>query len=132
VAMAVYLVAVLAYLWTVNHGTTPVVFWHPNLFFWTTGGTLLFICIGSFWKMRELHEGGGVIARILGGRPVPPQTRDPRERQLRNVVEEMAIASGVPVPELYLLDRERGINAFAAGHGPDDAVICVTRNSATS
>jgi len=129
VAMAVYLVAVLAYLWTVNHGTTPVVFWHPNLFFWTTGGTLLFICIGSFWKMRELHEGGGVIARILGGRPVPPQTRDPRERQLRNVVEEMAIASGVPVPELYLLDRERGINAFAAGHGPDDAVICVTRGA---
>ena len=49
---------------------------------------------------------------------MPTQTQDPRERQLRNVVEEMAIASGVPVPDLFLLERERGINAFAAGHGP--------------
>jgi Zn-dependent protease with chaperone function len=129
VAVAVYLVAALAYVWSVNRSTAPAVFWHPNLFLWTTGGTLLFICIGSSWKIRELREGGGAIARTLGGRQVPPQPQDPRERQLRNVVEEMSIASGVPVPEIYLLDRERGINAFAAGHGLDDAVICVTRGA---
>lgn len=130
VALAVYLVAALACLWSSFHrGGTAAVFWHPRLFLWTTGGTLLFVCLGSFWKIRELRAGGATVAMILGGRPVPPQTGDPQERRLRNVVEEMAIASGMPVPDLYLLERERGINAFAAGHGLDDAVICVTRGA---
>ncbi|MCM2358514.1 MAG: M48 family metallopeptidase [Geobacteraceae bacterium] len=127
VALAVYLVAAFVYLWSFKQ--TAAVFWHPRLFLWTSGGTLLFVWIGSFWKIRELRAGGATVAMILGARPVPPQTGDPRERRLRNVVEEMAIASGVPVPDLYLLERERGINAFAAGHGLDDAVICVTRGA---
>ena len=63
----------------------------------------------------------------MGGRPVNPNTNDPDERKLLNVVEEMAIASGVPVPRVYVLDREQGINAFAAGHTTGDAAIGVTR-----
>ena len=103
--------------------------WHPQLFGWTTAGTLLFIALGSLYKISTLREGGRRVAEILGARPVPPGTAEPSERRLRNVVEEMAIASGVPVPEVYLLERERGINAFAAGYGPEDAVVCVTRGA---
>ncbi len=62
--------------------------------------------------------GGGHVARSLGAVPVPPNTTDPQLRRLRNVVEEIAIASGVPVPELYVLEDEPAINAFAAGWSP--------------
>lgn len=129
VSLAVYAIAVLAQLLSSNRVASPLEYWHPRLFLWTTGGTFLFILTGSLWKTRELRVGGGRIAALLGGRPVLPQTDNPREKLLRNVVEEMAIASGTPVPDIYLLDRERGINAFAAGHSVDDAAICVTRGA---
>ena len=128
VALAVYLVAAMVTLmrFTAN-GTLQL--WHPSLFFWTTAGTLSFISAASLWKIQELKQGGAGIAIALGGKLVPIQTQDPRERLLRNVVEEMAIASGIPVPDLYLLERERGINAFAAGHDAHNAAICVTRGA---
>jgi len=129
VSLAVYGVAVFAWFWSFSRSAAQPGFWHPRLFLWTTGGTFLFILAGSLWKINQLCAGGGRIAALLGGRPVPPQTSDPREKLLRNVVEEMAIASGMPVPDIYLLDRERGINAFAAGHRVDDAAICVTRGA---
>ena len=130
VALAIYLVAVTIWLWYAFRRGEPAGFWQPQLFFWTTAGTLTFVAAASFWKTRELRNGGGaVIAMSLGAKPVPTQTREPRERLLRNVVEEMAIASGVPAPDLYLLERERGINAFAAGHDVNDAIICVTRGA---
>jgi len=126
VALAVYLVAVVTWQFSLKHLANGISLWNPRLFLWTTGGTLLFVGLGSLWKIQELREGGSRVAAILGGRPVPLQPQDPQERQLRNVVEEMAIASGMPVPDLYLLERERSINAFAAGHDLNDAAICVT------
>lgn len=129
VALAVYLVAVFTCLFSLKGLTSGITFWNPRLFLWTTGGTLLFVGLGSFWKIHELRAGGAHVAAALGGRPVPLRPEDPRERQLRNVVEEMSIASGIPVPDLYLLDRERGINAFAAGHDLNDAAICVTNGA---
>ena len=88
------------------------------------------IAIATLTKVFELsRQGGKTIALALGGRLVAPAPVDPDERKLRNVVEEMAIASGVPVPEIYLLDQERSINAFAAGYTPEDAVIGVTRGA---
>ena len=73
--------------------------------------------------------GGGRVARELGGVLVPPDTRDPALRRLRNVVEEMAIAAGVSVPEIYVLPHEQSINAFAAGWSPSDAAIAVTQGA---
>lgn len=88
------------------------------------------IAIATLTKVFELsRQGGKTIALAMGGRLVAPAPVDPDERKLRNVVEEMAIASGVPVPEIYLLDAERSINAFAAGYTPEDAVIGVTRGA---
>jgi Zn-dependent protease with chaperone function len=85
---------------------------------------------GSLYKTAQLSGGGTVVAERLGGRRVYPNTTDPVERRFLNVVEEMALASGVPVPAVFMLDEEQGINAFAAGHTTSDAVVAVTRGTA--
>ena len=89
--------------------------------------TVAVIALSSWIRTSRLRQGGGVVARELGGTLIPPDTTNPSYRRLRNVVEEMAIASGVPVPEIYVLEQEAGINAFAAGYTPSDAAIGVTR-----
>jgi Zn-dependent protease with chaperone function len=93
-------------------------------------GALLLIGGGSLFKVAQLRGGGHVVAENLGGRRVFPDTTDPVERRVLNVVEEMALASGVPVPPVFLLSDEEGINAFAAGYSPSDAVVAVTRGTA--
>jgi len=85
--------------------------------------------IASLFRAATLSQGGGHVARMLGGTQISSDDRDPLHRRLINVVEEMAIASGLPVPEIYVLERERGINAFAAGLTPADAAVAVTRGS---
>jgi Zn-dependent protease with chaperone function len=97
----------------------------------TTVVVFAIICGASLFKTLSLRAGGGVVARSLGGTRVERSTRDPALRRLRNVVEEMAIASGVTMPEVYVLENEDGINAFAAGNSPADAAIAVTRGAAT-
>ena len=92
-------------------------------------GTLVVVGGGTLFKIAQLRGGGRVIAEELGGRGLNPDTSVPAERQLLNVVEEMAIASGTPAPPVYLLDQEEGINAFAAGFTINDAVIGVTRGA---
>ena len=92
----------------------------------TAAGVLVSVAIGSFVKIAELSKGGKAVAEMLGGVPVNPSTTDAGERRLLNVVEEMSLASGVPVPQVYVLDEE-AINAFAAGYGTADAAVGVTR-----
>jgi Zn-dependent protease with chaperone function len=101
--------------------------WDARLAGWITLGTLLSVALGCFYKIRLLSAGGPAVAEMLGGRCIEPATAEPDERKLRNVVEEMAIASGMPVPDIYVLDNERGINSFAAGHTRDDVAVGVTR-----
>ncbi|MCG6872883.1 MAG: M48 family metallopeptidase [Gammaproteobacteria bacterium] len=84
---------------------------------------------GSLYKIMALSGGGRTVAESLGGKLIPRNTDDLAERKLLNVVEEMAIASGTPAPPVYLLEEESGINAFAAGFSPRDAVIGVTRGT---
>ncbi|MFN2350989.1 MAG: M48 family metallopeptidase [Kiritimatiellia bacterium] len=104
--------------------------WDPALFLMVAGGTLLVVLGGTAYKVASLARGGKSVAQLLGGRLLHRDTGDQNERKLLNVVEEMAIASGLPVPPVYLLDQEPGINAFAAGFTPEDAVIGVTRGLA--
>ncbi len=102
--------------------------WNPKkLFLGVSLGTIAFIFCGSAFKTMQLSGGGSVVAEMLGGRVVNANTSDPDERKLLNVVEEMAIASGTPVPHVYVMEGERGINAFAAGHSTSDMVVCATR-----
>jgi Zn-dependent protease with chaperone function len=93
--------------------------------------TLLVIFGASLFKSLSLRAGGGVVARSLGGTRVERGTRDLALKRLHNVVEEMAIASGVTMPEVYVLEAEDGINAFAAGKSPADAAVAVTRGALT-
>ena len=102
---------------------------NAGLIFWTTTLTAATIGLASAYRSVQLRAGGGEIARALGGTAVDPSTTDPLRRRLYNVVEEMAIASGVPMPEVYVLEREQGINAFAAGYSPADAAVAVTRGT---
>lgn len=102
-------------------------FFDAQLFFLVAGLVTLFISVASLIKMNQLQKGGGAIAEMLGGRLVPKGSSDPLERRLLNVVEEMAISSGVPVPPAYILDNEKGINAFAAGLTLHDSAVAVTR-----
>lgn len=89
-------------------------------------GTLALVILGSLYKVVELRRGGGtLVAESLGGRRISPQTKVADQRKLMNIVEEMALASGVPVPPVYLINED-GINAFAAGYSPSDAVLGVT------
>jgi Zn-dependent protease with chaperone function/uncharacterized tellurite resistance protein B-like protein len=90
-------------------------------------GTAAVVSLAARWRMFSLRGGGSRIAEMLGGRLVSGQPRDGLERRLLNVVEEMAIASGVPVPHVFVLDQETAINAFAAGFSIDDAAVTVTR-----
>ncbi|MFO0013275.1 MAG: M48 family metallopeptidase [Planctomycetota bacterium] len=99
---------------------------HPRLFIGVLGAVLTVILGGSLYKTLQLAGDGHRVAVELGGVKVQPNSRDLDERVLLNGVEEMAIASGTPVPPVYLLDEE-GINAFAAGTTPQNAVIGVTR-----
>lgn len=88
--------------------------------------TVLVISGGTLSKLIALRAGGVAVARSVGAVPVDPSTSDPQLRRYINVVEEMSIASGVPVPRLFVLESEDGINAFAAGYTPADAAITVT------
>jgi Zn-dependent protease with chaperone function len=119
---AIYCVAVILLGYFDDFGG----FWHPELLAWVIGMTLLVIFGGSLIKMHTLSKGGEAVAQMLGGRKVHPGTTDNLEKRLVNVVEEMAIASGIPIPAVYILDSEKAINAFAAGLGTHDAVVAVT------
>lgn len=92
-------------------------------------GVSVVVLAGSVYKIMALSAGGKVVAESLGGQLIPRNTRDFKQRKLLNVVEEMAIASGTPAPPVYLLADEPGINAFAAGFSPRDAIIGVTQGA---
>jgi Zn-dependent protease with chaperone function len=115
-----------------DYRTTYTYSEHPQLKFrsdvlgWVALGTLLVIGAGTTWRLSTLSSGGASVATMLGGQALRANTSDPEERKLLNVVEEMAIASGVPVPQVFLIPDE-SINAFAAGYQPSDAVVGVTR-----
>ena len=136
--MAVLLIAALVYLLiaaTVGYMTrdakTGAVQWenllNPWLLLGAGLGSILVVGGGSLYKMMQLRGGGASIAEHLGGRLIQLDTSDADERKTLNVVQEMAIASGTPVPPVYLLSEEDGINAFAAGYSPSDAVLGVSR-----
>lgn len=90
---------------------------------------LAVIAGGTLFKVVELRSGGGKsVAESVGGQQLRPNHGGHVEQRLLNVVEEMAIASGTPVPPVFLMEDD-AINAFAAGYAPGDAVIGVTRGA---
>lgn len=99
-----------------------------DIYIWATLAILCVIGLAMLWRTLQLSAGGGEkIAELAGGRKVLPNAQDRLERRLINVVEEMAIAAGIRVPAVYVLDNESSINAFAAGYSPNQATVAVTR-----
>ena len=108
---------------------THVFAWDPMWMLITAGLSLAVIGCGTLYRCSALSEGGASVALSAGGREVGFSPSDANERRLMNVVQEMALASGVSVPRVFVLDDETGINAFAAGFTPKDAAIAVTRGA---
>ena len=135
IALSLYAIAVVA---TGFRGVDPVtrqmvfdlVWLDPVLMAQVGLLTLAVVGGASLYRISQLAGGGRVVAEELGGRLLHSDATTPLERKILNVVEEMAIASGTPTPPVYLLDHEAGINAFAAGFSPSDAVIGITRGCA--
>src|SRR5260221_10575764 len=96
----------------------------------TTAAVVLLMIVGGLvLQILEMREGGEAVARMVGARPVDPSSQDQLERRLLNVVEEMALASGIAAPRVYVLERQDTINAFAARLHPGDAVVTVTHEA---
>jgi Zn-dependent protease with chaperone function len=106
--------------WTAAHG---------SLLLGIAAGAISAMGLASFYRAATLSRGGGQVARMLGATEITGEGSDPLRRRLINVVEEMALASGLPVPEVFVLEEEPGINAFAAGLTQSDAAIAVTRGA---
>jgi Zn-dependent protease with chaperone function len=109
--------------------SNPQPFYDPKLLLMVSGGTVAVVGVASLYKWSQMRSGGSAIAEMVGGRAVNLKTTDLRERKLLNVVEEMSIASGIPMPAVYVLEDEPGLNAFAAGLTTSDAAVAVTRGT---
>jgi Zn-dependent protease with chaperone function len=125
IIIAVYLVLVIFGIVTLGVGAG----FDLGIFAVVAFGTGAVIGGGSFARTAQLRKGGPAVAEMMGARRVDPATRDRNEQQLVNVVEEMSIAAGMPVPAIYVMDDEPSINAFAAGYGIHDAAVAVTRGT---
>ena len=106
------------------------IWWNPQIFMEITGAVCLIIFLGAGVQRLRLGGTGKSVAEALGGQPLQGATENADEQKLRDVVDEMAIASGMPVPPIYIL-QEDSINAFAAGKNPQDAVLGFTRGAIT-
>ncbi len=122
IAISVYLVLVAIF----NRQSFGF-YWDLRLFITVVLSTLAVVGVGTLIRGLQLKQGGQVVAEMLGGSLVDSSSKDISMKRLVNVVEEMALASGTPVPPVYILENEAGINAFAAGFSTGDAVIGVTR-----
>jgi Zn-dependent protease with chaperone function len=127
-AVAAIIIAIYAVV-HVMLGPGPAAGVDPLLLLVVALATTGLVAVGSTVRTMQLRQGGPKVAELLGGRRVRPDSTDEAERRLINVVEEMSIASGTPVPAIYVLDNETGINAFAAGFTLDDAAVAVTRGT---
>jgi len=124
-------VCLVGYFVTLGEGTRPPFHhWLLSSHGLITASTVIgIIIIGSLVRWLDLAGGGSRVANMVKARLIEPDTTHQDERRLRNIVEEMSIASGVPVPDLYVMDHETGINAFVAGYDAGEAVMVVTRGT---
>lgn len=131
ILFSVYLVAMVLFYSQVSdfEGSITEALWNPTVLAVISTIVFTVIAIGTLFRIAQLRKGGSAVAEMLGGRKLEPSSTDPNENQLMNIVEEMSIASGLPVPDVYILDNEENINAFAAGLTTQDAAVGVTRGA---
>jgi Zn-dependent protease with chaperone function/uncharacterized tellurite resistance protein B-like protein len=94
---------------------------------YVTGGTLILIIGTSLWRSWQLKSTPDAIAKMVNATQVLLSSKEKQERVLINVVEEMSIASGMPIPKLFIMKQEQGINAFVAGLDTSQVTLVVTQ-----
>lgn len=129
IILSIYIVTLIFFNSQFNVEGGEISFWYPGWLLTVSVIVGLIIASGTLYRVSQLRKGGSAVAEMLGGRKINPSTTDTGEQRLMNVVEEMSIASGISVPDVYVLDKEENINAFAAGFSPNDAAIGVTRGT---
>ncbi len=129
IVTAINTVVYLAFAAGMRHHFTVQQWVHHPIAVWISLGVLALIAAGTVYTTLQLLGGGRALADMVGARPISSDTKDLSERRLMNVVEEMSIASGTPVPTVYVMDREAGINAFVAGYRPTETVLVVTKGA---
>ncbi|MEX0684577.1 MAG: M48 family metallopeptidase [Balneolales bacterium] len=131
IIVTVYIVVAFIFLDAVDQANETLVqrLWNMELFFSVAIITLIVIISGTLFRVLQLRGGGASVAEMMGARRVNPSTTDANERRLVNVIEEMSIASGIAVPDIFIMDEEDSINAFAAGYSTNDAAVAVTRGT---
>ncbi|MEX1269895.1 MAG: M48 family metallopeptidase [Balneolaceae bacterium] len=132
IIFSVYVVSIFLFYSQVddlNGASVLDVLWNPAVLIAVSTIVFSVIALGTAFRIAQLRKGGSAVAQLLGGRRLEPSATDPAEKRLMNVVEEMSIASGLPVPDVYVLDNEENINAFAAGLTTHDAAVGVTKGA---
>jgi Zn-dependent protease with chaperone function len=129
IVVAVNLAFYFFFKFTEAYPYTPKTWFTEHVWMYVTGATLAIILSGSFFRFAKLASGGKAVAEMAGARLLDLSTHDSNEKKFINVVEEMSIASGTPMPVLYVMDNEHGINAFVAGYKPTEAVMVVTQGT---
>ncbi len=127
------LVGVAVYIWAFDPPilySSDVLLQVPRkVYAWSTVVILCVIAGGTGFRLHQLSGGGVAVADMVGARHVQRDSAEPSERRLLNIVEEMALASGIAVPLAFVMDDQRTINAFAAGYSPHQAAVIVTRGA---
>jgi len=132
IVVSVSVVIYIALLW-VSGGDYSLLDWlYSPVMHWSTAITLLIVITGSLHKTWQIRDGGVALADMLNAREILPSCNSLADRRLRNVVEEMAIASGIPAPRTFVMPHEKSINALAAGFRPTEAVIVITQGALDS
>lgn len=129
IVVCVNLAVLLALFWGDFHSVSASQWFTHPFIHWITGLTFAVMVFGCLLKLWQLRNGGQGLAEMLGARHITMDSTATREKQLINVVEEMSIASGIPAPQLYVLDKETAINAFVAGFRPSETVLVVTQGT---
>ncbi|MGC4016101.1 MAG: M48 family metallopeptidase [Luteolibacter sp.] len=130
VVAALYLIAMSIMPLVERHGRGEAFQWWNSRVALGVGVPVIVLVVGgTIWKIASLRGGGSSVALSLGALPVSPDTQDEAERRFLNVVQEMALAAGIPVPDAWVMREEKAINAFAAGRNPSEAVVVVTRGA---
>ena len=129
IVVAVNLAFYFFFKFTEFYPYTPQTWFSNQIWIIISGITLLIILFGSLFRFVALSSGGKAVAEMAGARLLDLTTHNSDEKKYINVVEEMSIASGTPMPILYVMDEESGINAFVAGYKPTEAVMVVTRGA---
>lgn len=126
IVVAVNVVIYYFFIFLELYPYTPRDWFSSGLIYYISIATCCLIISGTFYRWQKLRSGGDAVAKMVGAKRLDLHTSDASQRKLINVVEEMSIASGVPLPTLYVLENEPGINAFVAGYLPTQAVMVVT------